>query len=102
MPELKTWLQKKIETFKGGCISDKINEWKKLTSDLEILQTVQGLTLDFLEEEPPDTMQQVKSGQNSPQIMEEVKKLLNKGVVVRTVHETGEFISPIFLRTKPD
>lgn len=32
----------------------------------------------------------------------EIKKLLEKGVIVPTVHEPGEYISPIFSRAKRD
>ena len=60
-----------------------------------------GLTLDFLEE-PSINKVGMKSGQNSPKIMSVVNKLLTKGIVINTFHEEGEFISPIFLRSKPD
>ena len=92
---------KEIQHFKGGCISTRLKEWAKITSDPEILQTVKGLTLDFLEE-PSINKVGMKSGQNSPQIMSEVDKLLKNGIVINIAHEEGEFISPIFLRSKPD
>ena len=57
--------------------------------------------LGFLEE-PSINKVGMKNGQNSPQIMSEVNKLLKKGIVINTAHEEGEFISPIFLRSKPD
>ena len=44
----------------------------------------------------------MKSDQNFRQIMSEVKKLINKGIVINIAHEEGELISPIFLRSKPD
>ena len=37
------------------------------------------------------------------QIIEfEAEKLLNKGVIIRTEHDVGDFISPIFLKDKKD
>ena len=68
---------------------------------------MQGLTLDFLEEPSIDKVginNKVgrKSGQNSPQIMLEVNKLLKNGIVINPAHEEGKFISPTFLRSKPD
>ena len=60
-----------------------------------------GLTLDFLEE-PSINKVGMKSGQNSPQIMSEANKLLKNGIVINIAHEEGEFISPIFLRSKAD
>lgn len=35
-------------------------------------------------------------------VEKEIKKLLGKGVIVKSTHEPKEFISPIFLRPKPD
>ena len=50
LPEIKQWLQQKLQDFKGGSISTKLKEWAKITSDQEILQIVKGLTLGFLED----------------------------------------------------
>ena len=62
---MEQWLQKKLQNFKSGCISIKLNQWAKITSDPNILQTVKRLTLDFLEE-PSINKFGMKSGQNSP------------------------------------
>ena len=35
-------------------------------------------------------------------VEQEIKELLAKGVIVQSTHEQDEFISPIFLRPKPD
>ena len=32
----------------------------------------------------------------------EIKRLLEKGVIVPSCHETGEFVTAIFVRPKPD
>ena len=42
------------------------------------------------------------SGQHSPQLISEVNKLLNKGIVINTVHQGRKLISSIFLRSKPN
>ena len=78
-----------------------MKEWAKITSNPEILQTVKGLTLDFLEK-PSIKKVGMKSDQNSIQIMSEVNKLLKKGIVIYTAHEETVFIPPIFLRSKTD
>ena len=52
MPKLKKYLRNRIEAFRGGCISSKIQEWENITSDKDILKTVEGLTLDFEQERP--------------------------------------------------
>ena len=36
--------------MKTGCIANQLSEWEKITSDSEILSTVFGLPLDFIEE----------------------------------------------------
>ena len=42
------------------------------------------------------------SGQASQNVMVEINKLVGKGVIKYTEHEKGEFISPIFFRSKSD
>ena len=75
-----------------------------MTSDKEILQTVLGLKLEFFGDPP------VKHNSHIPQFSKEdesaidleSQKLLAKGVITKCEHETGEYISPIFIRQKPD
>ena len=86
LPELTQWLQQKLENFKDGCISIKIKEWTKVTPDPEILLTVKKLTLEFLKEPSINNVRTnnkvgMKSGQNSPHIMLEVKKLLKRALL---------------------
>ena len=95
LPELKQWLQKKLQHFKDGCISTRLEKWAIIKSDPEILQTVEGLKLDF-SEVPSINKVGMKGGQNFPQIMSEANKPLKKGIVINTAHEEGELISPIF------
>ena len=42
------YLNKKIQLFKGGQLKSYYSEWEKLTSDSEILNTVSGLSIDFV------------------------------------------------------
>ena len=65
------------------------------------MKTVEGLTLDF-EQEPPSQNSKVMSGRASHNVMVEINKLVGKGVIEYTEHEKGEFISPIFFRSKSD
>ena len=62
---------------------------------------MKGLTLHFLEG-PSIKKVGMKSVQISPQIVSEVNMLLKKSIVINTTDEEGEFISPIFLRSKSD
>ena len=81
-------------------------EWKKLTSDKEILSTVTGLNIEF--DDKNENLQstakpQVKfSVEEEKYLSSEIKSLLKKGVIVESQHENGEFISPIFLVPKPE
>ena len=83
MPKLKKYLRNRIEAFKGGCISSKI---QNITSDKDFLKTVEGLTLDF-EQERPSQKTKVMSGQASQNVMVETNKLVGKGVIEYTEHE---------------
>ena len=79
----------------------------KIPISPEILQTANGLTLNFLEELSLNKVEinnevEMKSGQNYQQIMLKVNKLLKKGIVINTAHEEGEFISSMFLRSELD
>ena len=79
----------------------------KIPISPEILQTANGLKLNFLEELSLNKVEinnevEMKSGQNYQQIMLKVNKLLKKGIVINTAHEEGEFISSMFLRSKLD
>ena len=75
-----------------------------MTSDKEMLQTVLGLKLEFLDDPP------VKYNSYFPQFSKEdessidleIQKLLAKDVITKCQDETGEYISPIFIRQKPD
>ena len=62
-----------------------MHEWAKITLDPEILKTIKGLTLQYLEE-PSVNKVGMKSGKNSPQIMSEVNKLRNKSLVINPAH----------------
>ena len=101
LPKLKTYLRNKIEAIKSGCISSKIQEWENITSNKEILKTVEGLTLDF-EQEPTSGKTKIMSDLASQKLMPEINKLIGKDVIECAEHATGEFISPIFFRSKSD
>ena len=79
-----------------------MNEWRALTSDTEILETVTGQRLEFNE-----TPVQVNSpfqpcwGEKEACIIDiEISDVLSKGVITESVHECDEFMSTIFLHPK--
>ena len=75
-----------------------------MTSNKEILQTVLALKLEFL----GDPL--IKHNSYIPQFSKEdesavdleIKRLSAKCVLTKCEHETGEYISPIFIRQKLD
>ena len=104
LPHLFKYLNERKENFLMGCISDASLLWKKLTSDQEILDTVHGMHIEF-KEIPIQLAPCVKTHiaeVNQRHVDEEISLLLHKKVITPTSHEQGEFISPIFLRSKKD
>ena len=105
MPSLKAYLSTKKDLFMGGQIKTKLNEWEKLTSDPEVLQTVQGIQISF-DQYPMTCSQSVQKCQFTEKeitvIDEEVQKLLDKRVIKVSSVEEGQVVSPIFVREKKD
>lgn len=87
----------------AGRVSTCLNEWKLLTSDQTILNIVRGCKFDFAE--MPKQLCQRETFTNAKEaaiIDSEIAKLLLMGVVEKTTHSVGEFISTVFLRPKND
>ena len=103
MPALVSYCQLKTETFKAGQISLKLPEWRKITSGAEVLCTVAGENIEFtsLPQQISFKINQFSEKENGI-IDLEIQQLLGKDVIVESSHEQDEFISPIFLRPKPD
>ena len=104
MPEVISYFVQKTECFTAGQLSYRLNEWRKLTSDSEVLNTVCGETIEFTSLPLHNGAYKEKQFSKSENtvIAQEIQKLLSKGVIAKSLHEKDEFISPIFLRPKPD
>ena len=100
MPNLK----RLIDLFCGGQIKYFISQWEGLTSDKSILQTFKGEVIEFIGDPPTCSIYPTNSISKDHEIKidEEISKLLAKNVIVKTSHEPGEFISPIFSVPKKD
>lgn len=104
LPLLVRYLHSRVKRFQAGQLSHKLCEWRKLTSDSEVLHTVLGEEIEFnalphqLHAPKPNTFTTFENGC----VAQEIKKLFAKGVIVESAHEANEFISSIFLRPKPD
>ena len=82
LPRYREYLYNFIRHFKAGYLSQHIPASEEITSDQEVLQTLEGLKLEF--EESP--LQVGCSGfqipKYQPLIQGEVNKLLKKGIAV--------------------
>lgn len=105
--------------FKAGQIKNKVEKWKDITKDKEILMIVRGATIEL------DSEQELNPILDSDQICrprsrsdvdfayqcnkekreiidKEITCLLDKGVIEECQHSKNEIISPIFSRPKKD
>ena len=95
-----------IDEFRAGRLNDFLPEWKKLTSDKTILDTVAHSHLDLISSEL--NCQQgtrLTCHVNSIEkvaIDKEITKLLDKGIIEECLPCIGQFVSPIFARPKKD
>ena len=78
--------------------------WSKYTTNKEILQTVQGMKIEFHAKLcqlyiPTELRLNAKE---STGISNEIHRLVNLGVVVPSENETSQFVSTVFARPKKD
>ena len=96
-------LQEKVLLFRGGCIKSCFARWADITSDTEILETVSGLPIHLTGDIPESRAFQYPFGLEEHNfICAEIKRLLEKKVIVPSQHEPGELVSPIFIGEKSD
>ena len=76
LPQYKEYLYQCIGRFKAGCLSQHISSWEEITSDREVLQTAQGMKLEFEETPLQGQCSGFEIPENQPLIQEEVDKLL--------------------------
>jgi len=90
--------------FRAGQIASNLDQWKTLTTDREILNTVEGQTIEFIVQpiqvKPP--YQPQWANEKTKFMDSEILALLEKGIIEHAVRDKNEFISTIFLRPKKD
>ena len=91
----------KVE-FQAGKTKQYLYNWKHLTSDIEILQTVLGLPIELTDELVQTHLHHCCSHQHQSIIDDGIEKLLQRNLTTRCDHEEREIISPIFLKKKFD
>jgi hypothetical protein len=94
----------KVNRFEASRISQCVAEWHKITSDPEILDMVNGYTIELIEGTPPHYSQlNYDFSQFDATIIDlEISRLLTKKVIKPSCHEQGEVISPMFVCPKKD
>ena len=97
-------LQDKVANFQAGGIGKRLEAWKALTSDRNILDIIEeGLSISFLGDPPEQTPFEYPRGKKEFDIIDtEIKKLLKKGVIEYTTTEEGQYFSNLFTTTKKD
>lgn len=91
--------------FKAGRIQYYLNEWETISSDRNILDIVNGCQIAFKSYTPHQVKhpKEIKfSNAELGFIDTEIQRLLEKGVIVPSCHETKKFVSAIYVRQKPD
>ena len=91
--------------FRAGQLTSAVHSWCEITNDPTIIQFVKGVFLEFTQNCEPTQISARPSIFNSKEqliVHEEINKLVQKGVIKESHYEHGEFISPIFVRPKPD
>ena len=86
--KLKPYLSHKVEVFQAGAISNYFAEWQKLTSDFEVLNSVSGLSLDFIEipSVSGNSFESHFSKHEHVFIQNEISRLVKKGVIKESFH----------------
>ena len=97
-------VEKQVTPFKAGNISNNFEAWQQLTNDPFILDVVkQGLKLSLNETPNPRGPFEPGMGKETKAIISnEIKKLLDKGVIKAVAPSGGEFFSHLFTRKKKD
>lgn len=91
--------------FRAGQITAALQSWYEITNDPTIITYVKGVYIEFTQNvEPTQTFARPSMFNSKEKVIvyEEIDKLMKKGVIKESHNDQGEFISPIFLRPKPD
>jgi len=90
--------------FNAGRIQEFFANWQNITSDRTVLDMVKGCTLEFATypHHPCQPKEINFSSRECLAIKIELQRLLDKGIIITSEHETCEFISTIFVRPKAD
>ena len=98
-------LKNNVDNFVAGKISNSLQVWKTITSDRNLLNIVcQGYHLEF-DSKPCGkcSRREIKFNENEQVVIDSLLgKLSQKEVIEPAYHQSGEVVSNIFIRPKPD
>ena len=97
-------MQHRVKNFQAGQISLHYEKWAEITCDCNILELVKGSQIEFIKDPPIQSSYPYNSVNRDhlEAVRFEIKSLLTKKVIIPSIHEPGEFISPIFCVPKPN
>ena len=92
------------EEFLVGGIAHKIQEWRTLTSDPEILQYVQGVKLDFVDQPVQDKLPHPIVFTKAEEVMvrKEIQRFKKLGILKTSELCPGDYVSNLFARPKKE
>ena len=89
VPQLHSALSDRVKWFKAGCIADHQKQWEKITSDLEVLNTVSGMSIEFQDTTHTPVGPNNLSKEENSLVQKEIDKLSVKGIIKKSEHEEG-------------
>ena len=93
-----------VTHFIAGRLRDHVNEWRKITRDKQIIDTICGLKIEFtdlpFQNYTPNEYKHTK--EEIEFLNKEIEKLLTKRIIVEVEPVPGQYVSNIFLRDKKD
>ena len=105
-PSIISDIQTDVFCFQSGRIKHFSDSRKSLTSDPDILQTVNRLKLEFnglVPGQPSPSSEQTKLNSTEREVIGlEIQKLADKGVISLCTQEPGQFVSLVFTHPKKD
>ena len=90
--------------FIAGKTRLSISNWKKVTSDVNILTWAMGVSIDFttLVDQASAPRPYAYSATDIRLIDDQLRKMLNKGIIETATPSPGQFVSNIFYRPSKD
>ena len=83
LPLIVEYFTKRADCFKAGQLTHKLCAWRKITSDSEVLQTVCGEEIEFINLPHQIKVSKENKFLKAEQLVveQEIKKLLSKGII---------------------